>query len=508
MIFIPRNYVRCFILFSQLLFPIVLDSVCQKVIIDLSKSQPVFLTDPHFAGLRQFSQLLAAQNVRLEVNYEELHKVKNAIIRNGKKRARLILFPAVYRYYSYKELRILKKFIGNGGHLILVGEHDNFFDHASFQNKILGEYGVKLKDTSLKKTYSNDVSAGWLDARWHTNTEECVRVYLPACYTVHSKNSVQVDTLLSWSSVNRARRELLALRVRSNHESGKISAISDFEIFWNMAGGQGIQFGCNPEFLMKLLEIHNTDFKKSAPSFLNNKFNSEDSNAFLINLLYSDLFNYSPWKKLFKIQNKFPLRIYTSWKCNPEKDEDFSIFLMGPHSRFLEAMQSEVKNLEKKYPGIDVDKKMKRLFELFRISHPLKSDTCNFPYILSNEKLNDLFFRIKEKKMHIHYPAGLKSQNLNIEKLTIENNLTAPAYARYYAAPIMPHESALRDTVTLVASRELIWQGPLNKTIFFNGGGMSLINPIRKNSHWKRLTRYSYKTLMNWYKNGRFELSK
>lgn len=474
----------------------------QKLILELSRRQPVFPTDPQFAGLRHFTGYLAVSGWELELQLQPLPRIRMALMHAAKKGATLLVFPTVFNGYNKKDLDILESFVKKGGHLAWVTEHDNFFQHAEAANRFLMTFGVQVKDTALKKGGTNAVDAGWLNARWIKNPEKNVRVYLPACLAVNPKRELRMDTLLVWPPSGDYTTYLLALRVHRKGDKGVVSVLTDFEIFWNMAGTEGFSYGDNRDFLRNFLlaptqRLYSTKKFTSKPhtkSQLIFQVTQEDS--LILRALYGSLLRKRPWRQIQWTTQPSSHKLTTaSLSTGSALSGNCHYCLCGPNTRFLQAMAAHAAELEKRYPGISMAPRLKQLYEKFGLSSSPQDSVEGLPYILTQVHVNRPEIRLEGFPQSVPYVGALiagKASKPDIQ-------LSALAFLRRYGAPLLPDINALQDSSGLVRPHDVLVAGSQERN-YFNGLGLWLANQTGSLAPWvHRLRRSSWQNLKNWY---------
>lgn len=464
------------------------------VVVDLSHGQPFFPLDPGFAGQRQFLLRMLKEGYRPELSFKSPTKTRKSLMRRARKGSTLLVFPTVFRNYSEREIRVMRQFVKAGGRLVLVAEHDNFFDHAVALNHLLASFGVSVKDTALKKYGDNSVAAGWLDATWTERPDLPVRLYLPACLNVQNRPGIRVDTLLSWKAWPQARPLALSVEIKAESEKGRVAVLTDFEIFWNMSGGEGIAFGHNGSFLLRLLGRPTPPRPSFNRPLKNPKMlsvSAEDS------VILSGLFRklwYSQAGRKFRICHggNFPrlvtyltadtLKMSSPWWCH-----------CGPQTLFIEAMHAHALQLEKQYPGVDMDKRIRQMYERLSLIYPEKGlPPVATPVLLTGPRLNEVAIPLKGIPDPVRYVAVYPCND--VKKPVLEPEMFG--LARYYPAPIIPIQEALADSVSLLHPSRGLAAGFCGKN-FFWGLAASLADNLTGPP--RQLRRLYFKNLHQWY---------
>ncbi|MCS6980879.1 MAG: DUF4350 domain-containing protein [Flavobacteriales bacterium] len=466
----------------------------QTVIVDLSHGQPFFPLDPGFAGQRQFLLRMLREGYRPELSFKSLARLRRPLMRRARQGCTLLVLPTVFRNYSALEIRLMRDFVKAGGRLVLVAEHDNFFNHAVALNQLLHSYGVSIKDTAVKKYGDNSVAAGWLNANWIERLDQSVRLYLPACLNVHSRPGIRVDTLLFWKPWAEARPLALSVEIKAEGEKGRVAVLTDFEIFWNMSGGEGVSYGLNGQFLMRLLgqtPSHQQPFVPSAKRPKPLLVSEEDS--LILYGFFKELWFSRPGRKYrLCLTGNYP-RLVTFLTTDTTQSSHPWWCHCGPQTLFVEAMHAQALQLAKRYPGIDMDKRIRQMYERLSLNYPEKGlPSVNTPVLLTGPRLNEVAISLKNIPDSSYYVAAYPCHD--VKEAIIETE--RPYFARYYPAPLIPLQEALADSVSLLHSSGALVAGFCGKN-FYWGLAVSLADNLT--SPPRKLKKLYFRSLHKWY---------
>ncbi len=224
------------------------------VIIDQSKEQLYSPFDFGFSGMSRFGNLLQRHKVLVTLNSLPLEKFLPTLKTQG---TLLFLGVAMYAKYTSQEISAIKSFVHRGGAVTIIGEHDNYFDNGTFQNKLTKEFGVKIrfdqalgKRTSFKDHY-------WPECVAKIFNMDNIYLYVPVSLAL-SKNAQPLIKLK-----NPLIREKAIVASVTKHGKGKVIVLGDAEIFWNMTKESGIRKAQNQKLLLTLFS-YATQFKQSA----------------------------------------------------------------------------------------------------------------------------------------------------------------------------------------------------------------------------------------------------
>lgn len=473
-----------------------------KLILELSREQPVFPTDPEFAGLRKFVAYMSGAGLSMELQMKPLDQVQPALKRNARKGATLLIFPTVFNGYDQRDVGLLRKYVKRGGHLVWVAEHDNFFKHAEAINRFLADYGARIRDTSLKKAGTNAADAGWLDAFCPQKPEQKIRLYLPSCLEVRAVPGVTTDSLLVWPSPSGKPKHLLAARIHKAGEKGTVSVITDFEVFWNMAGKEGFSFGDNKKFLLQFLsgrtlQNRRPDAQKPRRAATGRYFlKTTQEDSLILRGLYGDLFKSGPWRRVHWNTGPQLASITTANLSDPDSAVGACRYcLCGPNTRFLQALAAHAGDLEKRYPGIHMAPRLKQLFDRLHLPSAPEDSIKGMPFLLSGPKLNHLKVAFSGFRDSVSYVGALVVPSY----LSTDFSVKPPVFARRYAAPILAEAAALTDSSGLVSPDRLLVAGA-NGRHYFNGLGLWMANTTGKApARTRRLKRSSWQAFKKWY---------
>ncbi len=220
----------------------------KRVVFDQSKAQLYSPFDSGFSGMSLLCSLLKKSGYTVSLNSMPL----NDRIPKLASSDTIILGLFINSSYSEHELKHLDQFLVKGGTLIVLGEHDNLFNNNHIQNKLLNPYGMSF--SSLPKHTTKDL---WPFIKPNNDKLSKIRMYYPC--NIQCKNAV---VLCHLKSDNKSFPVCATKQVGS----GKIIALADAELLWNMDQRHGINEVGNFSFLKSLLpKTTKPDHHKKTP---------------------------------------------------------------------------------------------------------------------------------------------------------------------------------------------------------------------------------------------------
>lgn len=232
-------------------------SAAQTLLVDRSKNQPVFPYDRGFAGISTFVDTLVKQGYKIDLNYKELDKLlptypafQNTI---------LILTPSVFNPFRPAEVSEIRSFVAKGGKLLIVAEHENFFDHALTFNQLLRGTPLTIQYNAIRVPSLNFVEAGW-PAVSSTQIPGNFRFFLPAGIALADSAKC---LCITQADATPAQACVIAM---ADFGYGKIALITDYEIFWNMTSTTGIRLRDNLKLCTQIIHNLHPPLKQNLPS--------------------------------------------------------------------------------------------------------------------------------------------------------------------------------------------------------------------------------------------------
>ncbi|MCX7649785.1 MAG: hypothetical protein N2050_04430 [Flavobacteriales bacterium] len=473
----------------------------QSILWELSQQAPAFPLDPEFAGQRQWALALAEAGWKMKVSFRPPGAIQKSLEKEGKLGSVLLIFPSIFKDYNSKDFLALRRFVEMGGHLLWVAEHDNFFRHAESVNKFCDSYGLSVQDTGLKQPGSTAPEAGWLNAVRPGHPDERVRVYLPACLKIQPHPQVQVDSLLCWNAPFQSQPYLLAATVKKSQEKGRVSVVTDFEIFWNMSGGEGLPYGGNRRFLLDLLSAPGRSAlaqpikQPRKPLKFRRYLTVSREDSLLLNAFFGEMLRKKFWRgSSWSAAQGNP--IITTTRL-PDTASVGHFCLCGPNTRFAQSLALHAARLEARYPGLHVESKIRQMFERLALPWPWNDTIPRFPFLVTKVQMNQLGQEVVGLPGEIPYVAALLAPG---SKNSGAFQLKKEVYLRPYPAPILPEEHALTDSTGFTPASRLTLFGFAGKD-FFHGMGLLLADPVGTPLPARRpLMRHTLRALRSWYK--------
>jgi len=246
---------KFFILFLNLFF--VSEIFAFQVIVDQSNHQVYSAFDTGFAGLSQFSEIVYKNKGHVWQNYEPLEEVLPKI----KSETLLILGVSLIHSYKKETIDAVENYVKKGGHLLVLLEHDNFFNNAKKQNQLIQRFGVKAyygKAMAKERNWKKNI---WPQAQSPLFNLNNIRLFLPAPLKYGKNNTALLKIM---NPLNKAYNVVATI---NESQKGKVIVLGDMEILWNMQKDTGINFGDNKNFFTKMLSYLFPQRQEKKPKF-------------------------------------------------------------------------------------------------------------------------------------------------------------------------------------------------------------------------------------------------
>ena len=113
-----------------------------EVIYDESHDNVWGIWDTGFYGFSEFARTLIEQGLLVSCNTRPLDD--SLLADQQAARKLLVLNVAKYQRYKPSEIDSIERFVKAGGKLLILGEHDNFYETGDFQNGVLHRFGLEF----------------------------------------------------------------------------------------------------------------------------------------------------------------------------------------------------------------------------------------------------------------------------------------------------------------------------------------------------------------------------
>jgi hypothetical protein len=215
------------------------------IIFDLSMDQVASPYTVGFEGLSRFCALLRSHNATVSTNHLPLETFLPRI--SGKGHV-LILGVPWNTNYSPAAINAIHAFLDSGGGVLLISEHDNIYRNADIQNTVTETFGI-----SVLSFHANEKSTtrwgGWPICRSALLDADNICFYWPAPLRV-------IPPAEELALIKRpANPDHAVVAALNRSRKGAFAVIGDFEVIWNMTAGNGIDYGDNSQFILKLIRL-------------------------------------------------------------------------------------------------------------------------------------------------------------------------------------------------------------------------------------------------------------
>merc|ERR1711871_451695 len=128
-----------------------------QVLFSQAHEQVLSPFDRSFDGISDATAALRARGVAVRQSWDPLPVALEQLSCAGSSGRVLVLSLAMQRSYSPEDVEAVKRFVANGGGVLVLSEADNVFMSSDFQNAMLAPYGIKVLPARLSaaKHYNN-----------------------------------------------------------------------------------------------------------------------------------------------------------------------------------------------------------------------------------------------------------------------------------------------------------------------------------------------------------------
>jgi hypothetical protein len=440
-------------------------AVGQTLIIDRSKNQPVFPYDRGFAGISIFVDTLVKEGFKIQVNYKPLNKMlpsytefQNSI---------LLLTPTVFNPFSPAEVNEIRSYVAKGGKLLIVAEHENFFDHGLNFNQLLRGTPFTIQYNAIRVPSGNFIEAGWPTVT-STKIRGNFRYFLPAGIMLADSSKC---LCITQSDATPAPSCVTGL---TDFGYGKIAIITDYELFWNMTPTTGIRHADNLKLCKQIIHLLQTPLPASTQAVKNKSNKTAKIRIAVDKDTHYLKFNHDTFKEQLlshdielhftDIAHANPANYAAVVSCSEFKDStDLShylkfrkiLILREGKTDFIGLTLNSLEKLKKEVSAELIDKQVKQFIKTLNYQ-PDSADatllqklgiTAN-PGILTNKMLNNPEITLKsdtiESDIELRYSGYWKSFDTTYQTIISYRSIYLPAL---YTAPPNPKAEFLLNEV-------------------------------------------------------------
>lgn len=217
-----------------------------EVIFDQSNEQVYTPFDTHFTGMSIWSLLIQEQGGDLSLNSAPLAHFLESL--EGPHQV-LVLGVALERRYPPEDIEAVDRFLKRGGGVLVLVEHDNLMENASFQNELLARYGI-VAHYGHNETLKPSRMSIWTWAEAPEWGYEEVQFFFPAPLII-DQDGVMAPFLTISEPLD---PELPVIGARARPKSGlNLMVLGDAEMVWNAHPPIGMTIGENPPFMARVI---------------------------------------------------------------------------------------------------------------------------------------------------------------------------------------------------------------------------------------------------------------
>jgi len=228
-----------------------------EIIFDQSKEQVFSPWDTGFMGYSKLTLMLQQSGFWVSANNRPLGE----LLQNLSKNCVLVLGVAKgHSSYTDVEISATKKFVEQGGSLLIIGEHENMYGCGDFQNPLLEQFGFRFEPVAIErkgamgKSFEVDDFWPWFFcSTWDISD---IRFFLSGSITISDSGEALIMTDES------TQPEKAVPAAWKQIDKGKVVACADAEFLWNGNQEMGIDVGNNREFAKRIM---NWLAKKNVP---------------------------------------------------------------------------------------------------------------------------------------------------------------------------------------------------------------------------------------------------
>ncbi len=218
----------------------------RRLFYDMSHEQVFCLWDTDFMGYSELNILF--QKYELEVS--TISTSLSHYVANMTSEDILFLNVAKYGKYTSEEINNITEFVGRGGKLIVLGEHD-VLNFSAFQNPLLKNFGIEITKNNLLD-YTNNLYG---QPSWIVFNSSFFKLNnLSFMYGVPLNLSGSAFSVAN-SSFSANYPNVPVMAGYNNSIGGKVFCAPDTEWLWNCNKTMGgINYGNNSKLILKLLD--------------------------------------------------------------------------------------------------------------------------------------------------------------------------------------------------------------------------------------------------------------
>ncbi len=260
-----------------------------NIVFDTSHHQVWSVWDTGFIGYSDLTILLMNNDFRISASTNYL----NETIPSLREDDILVLNVAKYQTYTDQEVTLIMQFVEQGGGVLVIGEHDNEWGLATFQNKLLVNFNMSINNDSVTDSYYYK-TPNWINFNSSYFDIDNVTFFAAASLTM-GEGVIPIAYASNYSSpIPNA-----TVGAKYEYGEGRVVCVTDSEFIWNGDDGVGkdrgfgIKIGNNSKFALKIFEyLANKSYNSNSIKVIP-QYNLFTADYFLLNLTTNGIYNIS-----------------------------------------------------------------------------------------------------------------------------------------------------------------------------------------------------------------------
>jgi len=220
-----------------------------ELIVDQSNEQVYSTLDSGMSGMSRFAELVETMGGKVTVNSAPLAEALSADTPSPRI---LLLGVAMFRRYPKADIEAIRRFVGSGGSVLVLVEHDDLMENAQFQNDLTRHFGIEALAELPRTTRSDVPMPEWVWARFDGgNDDDEARVFLPFPAALRLRHATRPFLTVD----SPASAELAIVGAIGESRGGKFAVLGDAEVLWNGTPNMGIEVANNRAFVRELIRL-------------------------------------------------------------------------------------------------------------------------------------------------------------------------------------------------------------------------------------------------------------
>jgi hypothetical protein len=423
-----------------------------SIIFDQSKEQIYGPFGTTFDGLSSFSSSFLDSGFIFEFNNLDYKTLFNKYD-NYLKQNIFFLGLSKFKTYTDKEINYLKKYVNDGGRLVIIVEHDNFFNSTVFQNKLLKEFGMYSRFDAVYGDSEKDSMPHWPLVTDELFNLKNIRFFLPS--SLKFINQANIFSKVKYPQADGDFATFLYKKVGK----GKVIVFSDMEIFWNMGGDIGVNYGDNLNYLLNSFSLlTQCTAKANDKNIINLKPSKQITNPRRVHfefpwpkmILNASISGFSKFINYFKT-NGFIVSIGQSKDINFYKKLDLAVVLDPLESKYINENVTHSKKILFLGDGqTNILKKEPELKKMLNEKFNLKVRKQEYPINKITRKFGFLF------NQHTLIDDANKENALNIQSVWFKTKEDAFNGFRLCSISALPDKNFIVKNILTIAKKDTV----------------------------------------------------